>query len=64
MGLALAAIGQGLVINPDWMAQARDGRDDDIRLSVSANDVSRASIPQKLWAVIDTTRGWFNVTAS
>ncbi|WP_244196586.1 hypothetical protein [Paraburkholderia hospita] len=63
MGLAFAAVGQGLVINPDWMTQARNGRDDDIRPSVSADDASRVSIPQKLWAVIDATPGWFNVTA-
>lgn len=63
MGLAVAAVGQGLVINPDWVTHARDGRDDEIRLSVSADDVSRINIPQKLWAVIDATPGWFNVTA-
>lgn len=62
MGLALAAVGQGLVINPDWMAQGREGRDESIRLSVSASDVSRVGIPQKLWAVIDATPGWFNVS--
>jgi 2,4-dienoyl-CoA reductase-like NADH-dependent reductase (Old Yellow Enzyme family) len=61
MGLSLIAVGQGLVINPDWMAHARVGRDADIRLSISAGDVLRATIPQKLWAVIDATPGWFNV---
>lgn len=62
MGLALAAVGQGLVINPDWMVQAREGRDETIRLSVSANDVPRVGIPQKLWAVIDATPGWFSIS--
>lgn len=64
MGLSLAAVGQGLVINPDWIAHARDGRDSEIHLSISASDVSRASIPHKLWAVIDATPGWFNVIAN
>ena len=63
MGLSLAAVGQGFVMNPDWMAHARAGRDGDIRLSVSANDVAHAAIPVKLWAIIDATPGWFNVTA-
>jgi 2,4-dienoyl-CoA reductase-like NADH-dependent reductase (Old Yellow Enzyme family) len=63
MGLSLVAVGQGLVINPDWMAHAWVGHDSDIRLSISAGDVSRASIPHKLWAVIDATPGWFNVIA-
>jgi 2,4-dienoyl-CoA reductase-like NADH-dependent reductase (Old Yellow Enzyme family) len=61
-GLSLAAVGQGLVMNPDWMAYARDGCDSDVRISISSGDVSWASIPHKLWAVIAATPGWFNVT--
>lgn len=64
MGLSLVALGQGLVINPDWIEHARTGRDSNIRLSLSASDVIPASIPRKLWAVIDATPGWFNVVAS
>jgi 2,4-dienoyl-CoA reductase-like NADH-dependent reductase (Old Yellow Enzyme family) len=63
MGLSLVAVGQGLVVNPDWMADARIGRESDIHLSVSAGDVVPASIPHKLWAVIGATLGWFNVIA-
>jgi 2,4-dienoyl-CoA reductase-like NADH-dependent reductase (Old Yellow Enzyme family) len=63
LGLSLVAVGQGLVTDPDWMAHARVGHDADIRLSISAGDVSRVSIPHKLWAVIDATPGWFNVIA-
>lgn len=64
MGLSLVAVGQGLVINPDWMADARAGRPSDIHPSISASDVVPAQIPRKLWAVIDATPGWFNVVAS
>lgn len=64
LGLALIAVGQGLVINPDWMAHARTGRDSDIRHSISASDVTPARIPRKLWAVINATPGWLNVVAS
>jgi 2,4-dienoyl-CoA reductase-like NADH-dependent reductase (Old Yellow Enzyme family) len=64
MGLSLVAVGQGLVINPDWVKDARDGRAGDIRLAISASDVERASIPHKLWAVIDATPGWFKVLGS
>ena len=64
IGLSLVAVGQGLVINPEWMAHARAGRDRDIRLSISAGDAVPARIPHKLWAVIDATPGWFNVVAS
>ena len=63
MGLSLVAVGQGLVMNPDWIAHARTGRDSAIRLSLSASDVVATSIPRKLWAVIDATPGWFDVVA-
>jgi 2,4-dienoyl-CoA reductase-like NADH-dependent reductase (Old Yellow Enzyme family) len=63
LGLSLVAVGQGLVTDPDWMAHARLGHDADIRLSISAGDISRVSIPHKLWAVIDATPGWFEVIA-
>ena len=62
MWLSLVAVGQGLVVNPNWLADARSGREGDIHLCVSAGDVIPASIPRKLWAVIDATPGWFNVT--
>ncbi|MGI4849671.1 MAG: NADH-dependent flavin oxidoreductase [Janthinobacterium lividum] len=62
-GLSLVAIGQALVINPDWVADARTGSDGNIHLAISANDVAPARIPHKLWSVIDATPGWFNVVA-
>jgi 2,4-dienoyl-CoA reductase-like NADH-dependent reductase (Old Yellow Enzyme family) len=63
-GLSMVAVGQGLVINPDWVADARAGRDSDIHQTISAADVGLACIPDKLWAVINATPGWFNVVAS
>ena len=60
-GLALVAVGQGLVMNPDWVAHARAGHGNDIKLSVSLQDVTRLTIPQKLWATIEDTPGWFNI---
>lgn len=62
MGLSLVAVGQGLVINPDWLAHARANRDSEIHLSISAADAAGASVPRKLWAVIEATPGWFSVT--
>ncbi|MYN26966.1 NADH-dependent flavin oxidoreductase [Duganella levis] len=63
-GLSLVAVGQSLVINPDWVACARNGRASDVRLSISAADVPRTGIPSKLWDVIKATPGWFDVVAS
>ncbi len=60
-GLSLVAIGQALVINPDWVALARAGRQDAIAQDIAASDVPRLGIPPKLWTVIEATAGWFNV---
>jgi 2,4-dienoyl-CoA reductase-like NADH-dependent reductase (Old Yellow Enzyme family) len=64
MGVSLVALGQGLVVDPDWMAHARACRDSEIRHVISAADVSRAGVPGKLWAVIEATPGWFDVLAN
>lgn len=64
MGLSLVAMGQTIVINPDWVAHARAGKDSELQFSISASDVASASIPPKLWAVIEATTGWFNVEAA
>ena len=61
MGLSAVAVGQGLVMNPNWVALARAGHGNDIRQAISAADVERATIPAKLWAVIEAAPGWFNV---
>ncbi|MDQ2147636.1 NADH-dependent flavin oxidoreductase [Alcaligenaceae bacterium C4P045] len=61
MGVSLVAIGQGLVIDPDWVAHARAERADKIRSSISASDVDRASIPRELWRIIESTPGWFDL---
>ncbi len=61
-GLSLVAIGQALVMDPGWVAQARDGQDHAIAASIAAADISRLAIPPKLWAIIDATPGWFNIT--
>jgi 2,4-dienoyl-CoA reductase-like NADH-dependent reductase (Old Yellow Enzyme family) len=64
MGVSLVALGQGLVVDPGWMAHARACRDSEIRHVISAADVSRAGVPGKLWAVIEATPGWFDVLAN
>lgn len=60
-GLSLVALGQALVIDPDWVAKARDGRDDAIKTDVAKSEASALHIPDKLWAIIETARGWFKV---
>ena len=61
MGLALVAIGQALVINPNWMESAARGEMVPDGLSIA--QVSSLAIPEKLWKVIDTAKGWFKLIA-
>lgn len=60
-GLSLAAVGQGLVMNPNWVRFARGEAEGRIALDVAASDVPRLAIPAKLWTIIETATGWFNV---
>jgi 2,4-dienoyl-CoA reductase-like NADH-dependent reductase (Old Yellow Enzyme family) len=60
-GLALAAVGQGLVMNSDWVRFARGEAPGPIALDIAASDVPRLAIPAKLWSVIEATTGWFSV---
>lgn len=59
LGLSLVAIGQGIVINPNWVALAVEGKKIDVSLSLSK--LPELSIPKKLLNVIDTTHGWFQM---
>ena len=60
-GLSLVAIGQGLVMNPDWVELGASGRQDAIARDVAASDVPRLAIPEKLWTIIETATGWFKI---
>ena len=60
-GVSLVAIGQALVMNPDWVGQAAAGSDDQITVTLAPSDVATLRIPSKLWAVIEATKGWFAI---
>lgn len=62
-GLSVVAVGQGLVINPDWVELAKAGRGGSVKLSISASAAEQADVPGKLWDVIEGTPGWFSVEA-
>jgi 2,4-dienoyl-CoA reductase-like NADH-dependent reductase (Old Yellow Enzyme family) len=60
-GLPLVAVGQGLVINPDWVALARAGQVDKIAVRLDVSTLTDIAMPAKLWAAIDATAGWFAI---
>jgi 2,4-dienoyl-CoA reductase-like NADH-dependent reductase (Old Yellow Enzyme family) len=61
LGLSLVAIGQALVINPNWMDLTVKGEPIEEALSISKR--AELAVPEKLWTVIDAAKGWFKVTA-
>lgn len=60
-GVSLAAVGQGIVMNPDWVKFVQGKAEGEIAVDISASDVEQLAIPDKLWRVIEATTGWFNV---
>jgi 2,4-dienoyl-CoA reductase-like NADH-dependent reductase (Old Yellow Enzyme family) len=60
LGLALVAVGQSLIINPNWVTLAAQGETVDEALSVAK--VPELAIPERLWTIIDTAKGWFQLT--
>lgn len=63
LGLSLVAIGQGLVMNPNWVELAKSDLDDRIATALASSKVSQFAIPAKLWKVIEAMAGWFQLQA-
>lgn len=61
LGLSAVAIGQALIMNPNWVQLAQSGRADEINLEIDPENVAELAIPDKLWGVIEATTGWFPV---
>ncbi len=61
LGLSLVAVGQGLVINPDWveLSQGDDGNLIETEIRITA--IPEIALPAKLWGVIQAATGWFNI---
>lgn len=61
MDLGAVAIGQALVMNPDWVAQARGDAAAMPELAIGPEDVGPLAVPPKLWRIIASAPGWFPV---
>lgn len=59
MGLALVAIGQALVINPNWVELAV--KREKVQEALSFAKMPELAIPGKLRTVIDAAKGWFQL---
>jgi len=63
LGLAVVAVGQALVVNPNWLELAATGREEAIEVALQPSKVAGKRIPAKLWGIIQVATGWFTVAA-
>lgn len=64
LGVSMVGLGRGLVINPDWVALAREGKPEWIARQLDARSVPDIDVPDGLWRAISATPGWFAVRAT
>ncbi|NHN35401.1 NADH-dependent flavin oxidoreductase [Paenibacillus agricola] len=57
----LIAIGREIIIEPDWVQKIADGKESEIRTTLSKGDQDRLVVPDPLWQAIMNTPGWFPV---
>ncbi|MCO0598026.1 NADH-dependent flavin oxidoreductase [Peribacillus butanolivorans] len=60
-GLSLAAVGHGLIMNPEWIEKVHNGQESEIQTAIKALKVSELEIPEKLWGVIQASGPWFKL---
>ncbi|HEU4965459.1 MAG TPA: NADH-dependent flavin oxidoreductase [Bacilli bacterium] len=57
----LIAIGRELIVDPDWVEKVAEGRESEIRTTLSKHDQARLVVPDALWQAIVNRPGWFPV---
>ncbi|ANE48839.1 NADH-dependent flavin oxidoreductase [Paenibacillus swuensis] len=60
-GSAMVALGRELIMEPDWVEKVQQGREAEIRTTVSKDDQAELVVPDALWAAIINSPGWFPV---
>ncbi|WP_163873910.1 NADH-dependent flavin oxidoreductase [Paenibacillus favisporus] len=60
-GIPLIALGRELIMEPDWVQLVLEGREQQIRTSISPLDLQELSIPEPLWNLMMSIPGWFQL---
>ncbi|WP_080837978.1 NADH-dependent flavin oxidoreductase [Cohnella massiliensis] len=60
-GVEFVALGRELIVEPDWVAKVEEGREDDIRTTLTKDDQAELVVPDPLWQAIVNSPGWFPV---
>ncbi|MGX9143738.1 NADH-dependent flavin oxidoreductase [Mesorhizobium sp. 128a] len=61
MGLSLVAVGQGLVMNPEWVELSKHGNGRLIETEIRTTKVPEIALPANLWDRIQFATGWFSI---
>ncbi|MBN9370649.1 MULTISPECIES: NADH-dependent flavin oxidoreductase [unclassified Hydrogenophaga] len=61
LGLSLAVVGKGLVMNPDWVGLAQARCDAQICQELDLDKRAALSIPDGLWRAVEAAPGWIPV---
>ena len=61
LGLSLAVVGKGLVMNPDWVGLAQAGCGAQIRQALDLDERATLSIPDGLWRAMEAAPGWIPI---
>ncbi|MCQ4087459.1 NADH-dependent flavin oxidoreductase [Saccharibacillus sp. JS10] len=61
LGAAMIALGRELIVEPDWVEKVHAGEENDIAVTLTANDQHRLVIPDQLWGMMMGIPGWFPV---
>lgn len=60
-GIPLVALGRELIVEPDWVQKVVEGREADIKTTLSKDDQDRLVVPTPLWQAIIHAPGWFPI---
>lgn len=60
-GIQLIAIGREFIVEPDWVEKVAEGRESEIKTTLSKDDQDRLVVPTPLWQAIIHTPGWFPI---
>ncbi|MBL0385176.1 NADH-dependent flavin oxidoreductase [Tumebacillus sp. ITR2] len=60
-GVPLLALGRELILEPDWVEKITEGREHEIKTTLSLQDQARLQLPDPLWNMIQGMKGWFPI---
>lgn len=60
-GIPLVALGRELLMEPDWLTKVKEGKEHDIRTTLSKQAQAELVIPDPMWQGLITRKGWLPV---